>query len=75
MRPYIVALMVVLFTLILMFYTVFTYIALKAAVYEACIGMCRQGKTGCFDINGIRCCIEARETGAVLIDENCQPRV
>lgn len=75
MNPWFLALLIVLFTTILLLYVAFTYIALKSAVHSRCIQLCREGATGCVDINGLRCCIGTREPGAVNVDANCQPIV
>lgn len=67
------ALLIVLFTTVLLLYVAFTYVALKSAVYARCVQLCMEGTTGCVDINGLRCCIGVREHGAVNVDANCRP--
>jgi len=73
MNPWILALMIVLFTVVLLFYVVLSYIMMKGAATAYCAHLCRQGKRGCMDINGITCCIGVKKAGAINIDANCQP--
>ncbi len=73
MNAWVIGFLVALFTITLFVYVLVAYVALKSAVYGPCIEACKEGKTGCLDINGVRCCIGVKEPHAINVDTNCQP--